>query len=138
MDKLTRRDFLKFISDGLLTLTGLLGLAGLVRFLSFELDPAPPTEYDLGPMTNYPVNSTSMLLHIPAVLIHKPDGFSALSLTCTHLGCTVEQKSDSFECPCHGSMYDNQGEVQKGPAKLPLKRLRVTTTEQGNLLLHMN
>jgi cytochrome b6-f complex iron-sulfur subunit len=138
MDKITRRDFLKLFTDGLLTLTGLLGLAGLVRFLSFELDPAPPTEFDLGPATNYPVNSTSMLLHIPAVLIHNPKEFVALSLVCTHLGCTVEQKENGFECPCHGSLYSKDGATQKGPAKLPLKRLRLTTTQEGNLLLQMN
>jgi cytochrome b6-f complex iron-sulfur subunit len=138
MDKITRRDFLKLFTDGLLWLTGALGLAGLARFLSFELDPAPPSEYDLGPATNYPVNSTSMLLHIPAVLVHNEDGFYALSLVCSHLGCTVEQKEGGFECPCHGSLYSREGEVIKGPAKLALKRLRLTTTEEGNLLLHMN
>jgi len=138
MDKPTRRDFLKLAADGLLTLSGLLGLAGLARFLSYELDPAPPTEFDLGPSTNYPINSRRMLLHIPAVLIHDPDGFRALTLTCTHLGCAVEQKEEGYECPCHGSTYNALGEVKKGPAKLPLKSLRVTTTEEGTLLLHMN
>ncbi|OCR02792.1 (2Fe-2S)-binding protein [Oscillatoriales cyanobacterium USR001] len=43
---------------------------------------------------------------------------------CTHLGCTVEWKTERsrFECPCHGSQYDAQGRVIKGPAKrsLPL------------------
>jgi Rieske Fe-S protein len=84
------------------------------------------------------MNSRSMLLHIPAVLIHNPEGFLALSLVCTHLGCTIEQKESGYECPCHGSQYSDTGDVQKGPAKLPLKRLRLTTTEDGNLLLHMN
>ncbi len=138
MDKPTRRDFLKLATDGLLTLSGLLGLAGLVRFLSYELDPAPPSEYDLGPAVNFPVNTRSMLLHIPAVLIHDGEGFRALSLTCTHLGCTVEQKDSGFECPCHGSLYNSRGEVNKGPAKKPLKSLRVVSTEEGKLILHMD
>lgn len=138
MDKPTRRDFLHLATDGLLTLSGLLGLGGLIRFLSFELDPAPPTEFDLGPAMNFPFDSRSLLLHIPAVLIHDDDGFRAYSLTCTHLGCTVEQKDDGYECPCHGSIYNKRGEVNKGPAKQSLKSLRVTTTEGGSLLLHMD
>ncbi len=139
MSKLSRRDFLKLTTDGLLALSGVLGLGGLIRFLSYEMDPAPPTEFDLGPAANYPVNSRSLLLHIPAVLTHDPkNGFRALSLTCSHLGCTVEQKDTGFECPCHGSQYNDRGEVKKGPAKLPLKPLRVTLTEEGNLLLHMD
>ena len=138
MNKPTRRDFLKLVTDGLLALSGMLGLAGLIRFLSFELDPAPPSEFDLGPSVNYPVDTHSLLLHIPAVLIHDAKGFRALSLTCSHLGCTVEQKEDGFECPCHGSLYNSRGEVNKGPAKQPLKPLRLTSTEAGNLILHMD
>lgn len=116
----------------------MLGLAGVIRFLSFELDPAPPSEFDLGPAANYPLNSRSLLLHIPAVLIHDHQGVHALSLVCTHLGCTVGQKDDGFECPCHGSHYNARGEVDKGPAKLPLKPLRLTKSEDGNLILHMD
>ncbi|MGV0024872.1 Rieske 2Fe-2S domain-containing protein [Phormidesmis priestleyi] len=48
----------------------------------------------------------------------------AIRPVCTHLGCTVEWKSDrqQFVCPCHGSRYDAQGRVTNGPAKrsLPL------------------
>jgi cytochrome b6-f complex iron-sulfur subunit len=137
MSKITRRDFLKFTTDGLLTLSGLLGLGGLIRFLSYDLDPAPPVEYDLGPVENFPLGSRNVLPHVPAVLIHNDEGFTALSFVCTHLGCTVSEKGTTFECPCHGSAYDDTGFVQKGPAKNPLKRLRVTTTGSGNLLLHM-
>lgn len=40
----------------------------------------------------------------------------AFSRSCTHLGCTVEKKSGQLVCPCHGSKYDVNGEVVKGPA----------------------
>lgn len=138
MNKFSRRDFLKLTTDGLLTLGGLLGLGGMIRFLSYEMDPAPPSEYDLGPAVNYLPNSTTLLMHIPAVLLVTDTGCLAFSLVCTHLGCTVEQKNDGYECPCHGSIYNREGRVQKGPANSPLKRLRVTTNDLGNLLLHMN
>lgn len=49
----------------------------------------------------------------------------ALSLVCTHLGCTLNVTSEKLSCPCHGSEFDRQGMVLKGPADRPLKRLSV-------------
>jgi Rieske Fe-S protein len=51
----------------------------------------------------------------------------ALSLVCTHLGCTVEWQEDTgeFRCPCHEGKFDAEGRATAGPPKLPLQRLRV-------------
>lgn len=49
----------------------------------------------------------------------------ALSLVCTHLGCTVTVAAGELACPCHGSTFDRQGSVLKGPADRPLVRLQV-------------
>ena len=49
----------------------------------------------------------------------------ALNLTCTHLGCTVNATTKGFTCPCHGSVFTTLGDVVKGPADRPLKRLAV-------------
>ena len=138
MKKPSRRDFLKLASNSLLGLSGLLGLGGLIRFLSFDMDPAPPSEYDLGLATDFPPGSRTLLMHIPAVLIHDNDGWWAFSMVCTHLGCTVEQKDSGYECPCHGSKYDTTGYVARGPSNTPLKKLRVEVSETGNLILFMN
>ena len=138
MKKLSRRDFLKLATNSLLGLSGVLGVGGLIRFLSYEMDPAPPSQYDLGSAGDYPPRSRTLLMQIPAVLIHNNDGYLAFSLVCTHLGCTVEQKEGEFECPCHGSKYDNKGYVTRGPANTPLKKLRVEITETGSIILHMN
>ncbi len=43
--KISRRDFLKLARTVLLTLSGLLGLAGLLRFLSYQSQPPAPTEF---------------------------------------------------------------------------------------------
>lgn len=47
---------------------------------------------------------------------------------CTHLGCTFpwNPNENQFQCPCHGSRYDADGTVVRGPAPLPLKLVRVT------------
>jgi len=138
MKKLSRREFLKLATNSLLGLSGALGLGGLIRFLSYEMEPAPPSQYDLGSTGDYPQGSRTLLMHIPAVLIHNNDGYLALSLVCTHLGCTVEQKDGEYECPCHGSKYDGNGYVTKGPSNIQLKRLRVEVNETGNIILHMS
>jgi cytochrome b6-f complex iron-sulfur subunit len=137
MKKLSRRDFLRLTTNSLLGLSGALGLGGLIQFLSYEMDPAPPSQYDLGSAGDYPPGSRTLLMNIPAVLIHNNDGYLAFSLVCTHLGCTVEQKNGEYECPCHGSKYNDKGDVTRGPANTALKKLRVEINETGNIILHM-
>lgn len=138
MKKLSRREFIDLATNSLLGLSAALGLGGLIRFLSYEMDPAPPSEYDLGPITDFPVGSRTLLMHVPAVVIRERDGWLAMSLTCTHLGCTVEQKDNGYECPCHGSRYDAEGFVRRAPSNTPLKKLRVETNESGNVILYMS
>ncbi len=43
--------------------------------------------------------------------------FVAFSVNCTHLGCPVRWLPDAglFLCPCHGGVYDSQGQVVAGP-----------------------
>jgi len=62
-------------------------------------------------------------------LLRDDSGCYALSLICTHLGCTVTVTGDSFSCPCHGSRFDRQGKVEKGPANAPLRRLELVETD---------
>ncbi len=133
---LSRRDFLKLASAAILTASGLLGLEGLFRFLNTQTEPLPPTEFDLGLASNYPPGSRTVLPDIPALLLHAQSGYSAISLVCTHLGCSVESKPEGFACPCHGSRFDPQGNVTRGPANKPLHSLRVEVTPDNELRLY--
>ena len=132
---LSRRDFLKFVRTALLTVSALFGLDILMRFLSHPTQPPVKTEYDLGLVTDYLPDSRTDLPDIPAILIRTDQGFTALSLVCTHLGCTVEAGLNGFTCPCHGSRFDLQGKVEHGPAASPLKSLRLEITPDGKLML---
>jgi cytochrome b6-f complex iron-sulfur subunit len=133
MPDISRRDFLKLARNGFLYLSGALALGGLLRFLDYDPNPTPKTEFDLGPASRYPINSRTILTEPPAVLIHTENGFSALSLVCTHLGCTVESNADGFACPCHESRYNAKGNATHGPAARSLRVLRVEVTAEGDL-----
>jgi len=133
MKNLSRRDFLKLSTNSLLAISGILGIGGLVRYLSYQFDPAPPTEFDIGPATHYPPDSRTVVTHIPAIVIHDAEGIRALSLTCSHLGCAIEERNFGFECPCHSSRYDMNGVVLKGPATSNLRKFRLEKSEDGNL-----
>jgi Rieske Fe-S protein len=131
MTRISRRDFLKLTRDGFLYLSGFLSLAGLLRFLSYESNPAPQTEFEVGAADDFPPGSQTLLPKIPALLIRSAQGFAALSLTCTHLGCALESSAEGFACPCHNSSFDADGKVTHGPASLPLKKLRVEVVENS-------
>lgn len=47
----------------------------------------------------------------------------AINAICTHLGCVVpwNEAEQKFMCPCHGSQYDKNGKVIRGPAPNSLK-----------------
>jgi menaquinol-cytochrome c reductase iron-sulfur subunit len=49
---------------------------------------------------------------------------TALSSTCTHLGCRVSWNADdqTLRCPCHGGVFDRTGAVKAGPPPKALAR----------------
>ncbi len=53
--------------------------------------------------------------------------FIAFVLNCSHLGCPVRWEPDPklFICPCHGSVYYEDGSVAAGPAPFPLQQFKV-------------
>ncbi|MGK7931039.1 MAG: FAD-dependent oxidoreductase [Microcystaceae cyanobacterium] len=70
------------------------------------------------------------------VFLTQNDNKEAVSLTCTHQGCTVSQQADgSFLCPCHGAKYNAKGEVIQGPAKRNLTRFNVNNQQENEVEL---
>ena len=77
------------------------------------------------PVSDIPPQGALVYRDQRLALLRDSSGFYALSLVCTHLGCTVTVSSGHLSCPCHGSEFDRQGRVLKGPADKPLLRLKV-------------
>lgn len=64
-------------------------------------------------------------------------GLLAVYKVCVHLGCLYAWVDSTvrFECPCHGSKYQEDGTYIEGPAPRDLDRFRVVITDgQGNLV----
>jgi Rieske Fe-S protein len=136
MSNPSRRDFMKVATSYLVGFTGLLGLAGIARYLSYDSSPDRQTEFDLGPAQSFPAGSARIVKEIPARIERDGAGFVVISLQCTHLGCTVEEAPEGFLCPCHGSRYDSAGRITRGPAKEDLPRLRIEISAEGNLIVY--
>lgn len=63
----------------------------------------------------------------------------AISLTCTHQGCTVKMAADGyFHCPCHGAMFSADGKVIQGPAKRNLESFKIAQRQDDELQLIAN
>jgi Rieske Fe-S protein len=72
----------------------------------------------------------------PNMLMKKSDGtVRAISMLCTHVCCQCEYSSGNNEifCPCHGSAFDQNGAVLRGPASVPLPSVDLSIDVNGNI-----
>lgn len=76
----------------------------------------------------------SLLPHAVFAVKRSETDVTVFSPVCTHLGCQVffDRASNTFECPCHGSVFALDGTVKAGPAPRPLDTLP-TKIDKGQL-----
>ncbi len=98
---------------------------------------SPPT----GPVSamnvaNFKMNSLEVLSANIAVG-QDSNGIYAMSAICTHAGCVLEDNAQTISaglyCPCHGSAFDGNGNVTRGPARTPLQHYQVTIAADGSI-----
>ena len=119
---MNRRDFFGMVWKGLgiiagLEVTGLIS-AYLVSSKNRNLS-IPKQLVEAGPVDSFAPGSVKAFMGGRFYLARRNDGgFIALSLRCTHLGCSItwEDGRNRFICPCHSSAFDITGEVLNPPA----------------------
>ena len=141
---MNRKDFLKNASA-----------ATVLAYFGLSLESCSSDSEDTTPMTGNPNNDQTneaitfeltespfsdlqqdggWLLHPNEniLLVNVGGSISAFTSVCTHSGCTRNWTfpSDLFECTCHGSRFDTNGQVVRGPAGSPLARINVS--QDGN------
>jgi cytochrome b6-f complex iron-sulfur subunit len=87
-------------------------------------------------VTNYPEAALdkAKAVYTQPVLNSMEVGLAVIYQKCPHLGCRVPPcfTSQWFECPCHGSQYNQAGEKKGGPA--PRGMDRFVTDVAGGVL----
>jgi Rieske Fe-S protein len=94
--------------------------------------PAPATAA-LTKTADVPVGSGVI---VDDIVVTQPTAgvFKGFSTVCPHAGCNVSTvESGNIVCPCHGSRFDLEGAVVKGPATKPLEAKAVSV--QGDSLV---
>lgn len=61
-----------------------------------------------------------------AVQQHEDNTYTALLLRCTHMDNQLNITGNGYRCNQHGSEFDKDGNVKKGPAEHALKQYNVT------------
>jgi Rieske Fe-S protein len=102
--------------------------------------PASFGDVPAGNVKDLPVGILSVVSGAPAIIGRDDGGLYAMTITCTHQGCDVEPNgngpSATLDCPCHGSQFDRNGAVRRGPAGSPLTHYAVDVDASGNVTIH--
>lgn len=64
--------------------------------------------------------------------------FNALLLRCTHADNTLSVFGNGFLCSRHGSIFDNNGAVTKGPAEVALKRYNTVVVKNNEVIIFVD
>ena len=92
-------------------------------------------------LTEYPASALpkaeSTYGFYPQVEEGLQQGVVAIFQTCPHLGCRVPECATSqwFECPCHGSQYNQVGEKKGGPAPRGMDRFPMSVNAANELIV---
>lgn len=131
--ELTRRNFMSLSGWGIVGL-GMLGSAWFLgRFFWPNVSYGPPSKFTIGKATLYSDGVKQNIADQKVSIIRHGETIGAISMVCQHLGCTVAASSTGYDCPCHGSKYDDMGNVTHGPAQIALNWFQINLTPSGDL-----
>ena len=166
---MSRRSFLAMVGWAGFLVASAIALFQSVKFIqpnaTYEDPPAFKPAGDLALPSSYAVGSTTVIIDKRVVINRDSNGFYAISLICTHLGCTPRYFPDvtsdlvlagtqiskdpdtgqqatrgnpilpGFKCPCHGSRYFRDADNFFGPAPRPMDRVHIELAKDGKLFI---
>ena len=163
--EISRRSFLAMAGWIGFTAASAIALYQSLKFVFPNATYEDPPAFKADLPSTYGVGSTTVLIDKRVVINHDPNGFYAISLICTHLGCTPRYFQDvtsdlvdagtsiskdpdtgqqatkanpalpGFKCPCHGSRYFRDAINFFGPAPRPMDRVHLEVAPDGKLLV---
>jgi cytochrome b6-f complex iron-sulfur subunit len=136
---LTRREFLMYTWIASLALASA-GTGGAILWFAYP-------RFRIGEFGGeFPINVSAL----PAVgtepedhpegrfwLVNTENGLVALYKVCVHLGCLYKwvPSNNRFECPCHGSKYQPDGQYIEGPAPRSLDRFVIRALDADGAVI---
>jgi len=119
------------------------GVAGSVALATFPVacnnhPSVPDGPIPAGNTANVAMGSLALVAGENVFLARDAGGLYAMSAVCTHAGCLVSEPSGSTAdavCLCHGSVFDRNGAVVRGPAGSPLQHYQVDVAADGTITI---
>ena len=142
--EVSRRGLFSTLGMGWALFTGAsaLGVGAMTRFLFPNVNYEPPQQFKAGYPEEFTVGNVDLRFKATYAvwIVREPEGFYALSTTCTHLGCTPNwlAAEGKFKCPCHGSGFIISGINVEGPAPRPLERYKIGLAADGQIEIDKN
>ena len=125
-EPMPRRDFLGLAAMWAMGASAAFALLGIMRLPRAAVLPAPSKKFKVVLPESLADGEPFVPPGRSVALFKDKQGVYAVSTICTHLGCIVKQSADGFACPCHGSEFNKDGTVKKGPAPTALPWLALT------------
>lgn len=132
-EEMSRRDLLRAVGLGAGTASALAVLPACGQVTG-----APPT----GPVAVGNVSALGvgkMLVMSNVVVARDASGVYGMSAVCTHAGCLLDDGpatvAAGLNCSCHGSTFDGNGKVTRGPARTALQHFAVTIGTDGSMVV---
>lgn len=139
--KQSRRDFVKTAWKGLGVVAGLEFTGLTLHYLADRREnKSDDLLFEAGLPDEFPLKSVTPFRRGHFYLVRLGDGgFIAMSLKCSHLGCSIlwDEKLNEFVCPCHSSKFSITGDVINPPAPRALDVYKISISE-GRLFVDLN
>jgi cytochrome b6-f complex iron-sulfur subunit len=125
-EPMTRRDMLGLTSFWSTASALLVAVLGMLRLPKAAVLSSPSRKFRVTLPDSLQPGEAFVPPGRAVAVFRDANGVYAISTVCTHLGCIVTPTAGGFECPCHGSQFEADGSVVKGPAPRGLPWLLVS------------